>query len=347
MPTLLSSPAIIRIIIRELIFMKRKFVTEYALGFLNSYTCWVTAHGLLNDNEINQEKAEELSNCHIYAITAIPTVYFEENSIKYKDSMLSGFIYYKVNGVKKKIEFKDVPFKLTEQAISIDCKYPHKEIVSYDVDGNECRYIPAYYIAMLLNQENKCPELNNYEVLYIGQAIGNKANRTAIDRLKSHSTLQKILARTSHEFPDKEITIFMYEFKHENMFTSIDGRATEAINTNENEKRLFNAIKNLPDKKQKISLIEACLIRYFQPYYNTIFKIKFPSIKAKILSSCYNLDISGLVVEINCEDLNYRLYSPSVKSKYHHIAKVDLFHSKDRDSFFSARSLGERPDIIR
>lgn len=304
----------------------------------------VTAHQLLSGDEISQEQISALSECHIYAITAKPAPYFKENSIKYNESGLSGCLCYKINGVEKEIKFENFPWKLDKKAVSVNCKYPYKEVISYDADGIECTYIAASYLAATYLKGKT--DLNDYEVLYIGQALGNQGNRTAIDRLSSHSTLQKILARTSYEYPDKEIMIFMYEFKHENIFSSMDGRANGADNSNKNEERLFNAIKNPPSKKQKIGLIEAGLIRYFQPPYNEIYKIKFPSTKHKVLRSCYDLDISGFIVELNCENLNYYLYSKSINSTYHHIAKIDLFNSIDRSSFFSPTEFNIAPDVI-
>lgn len=47
----------------------------------------------------------------------------------------------------------------------------------------------------------------NFEVLYVGQAFA-EGKRTAIDRLKSHSTLQKILAETMSDYPDDQVFIF-------------------------------------------------------------------------------------------------------------------------------------------
>ncbi len=326
--------------------MKRKFVTEYCIGYLNSYSAMVTAHQLSSGAKMTPEQISSFSDCHIYAITARPTPYFKKDSIKYCDEKLSGSICYKIDGVEKEIEFNNYKWKLDSNAVSVECKYPYKEVISYDKDGNECStYVPATYLASVYLSKNR-NDLNDYEVLYIGQSLGSQGNKNALDRLSSHSTLQKILARTSYEYPDKEIVIFMYEFKHDRMYSSIDGRASNADNSDKNETRLFNAMENPPDKKQKIGLIEAGLIRYFQPPYNEIYKIKFPSTKHRVLNSCYNLDISGFIVEINCENLNYFLHSKSITSSYHHIAKIDLFNSIDRSSFFSPTEFKISPDVI-
>ncbi|HHO8801603.1 TPA: hypothetical protein ACRX2X_005773, partial [Klebsiella pneumoniae] len=185
--------------------MKRKFVTEYSIGYLNSYTGMITAHQLMNADKMTPKQNAELAECHIYAITAIPSSYFKQHSLKHDANGLSGCLCYKIEGVEKEIEFQNFPWVLDDNAVSIDCKYPFKEVISYDANGKECAYIPANYLSsVFLNRQGRT-ELNDYEVLYIGQAIGNTGNRTAIDRLSSHATLQKILAKTAYDYPDKEI----------------------------------------------------------------------------------------------------------------------------------------------
>lgn len=317
------------------------------MGYLNSYTAMVAPHELFSGNKLSSKQISELSKCHIYAITAKPTLYFKENSIKYDDSGLSGVLCHKVDGIEKQIEFEYFPWKLDKEAVSVRCQYPYKEVKSYDAEGNECTYMPASLVGMRLSTLiSEKTDLNDYEILYIGQAIGNQGNRNAIDRLSNHSTLQKILARTSYEYPDKEIMIFMYEFEHDRVFSCMDGGAACADSSSKNSERLLNTMYNPPNKRQKIGLIEAALIRYFQPPYNEIYKTKFPSIKHKVLKSCYDLDISGLVVELDCENLNYFLYSKSVNSHYHHLIKIDLFKSIDRASFFSKTGFTALPGVI-
>lgn len=329
--------------------MKRKYVTEYAIGYMNSYTSMITAHQLLKGGILKEEDKENLSKCHIYIIAARPSPYFDPDSLIHKNNKLSGKLCYKINGNEHKIDFDGYPWRLEDDAISVDCRYPFKEIWSLNSEGQEVTYVPASLLASAYSysHEKNISDLKKYEVLYVGQALGDQGNRSALDRLKSHSTLQKILAMTSHDYPDKEVMIFMYQFEHTQMLTSIDGRAKDADNTEKNESRLMNAMRNPPEKKQKIGMIEAGLIRYFKPHYNEIFKIKFPSAKHKILKSCYSLDISGLAIELDSSDLNYHLYSESIPPKSHHIAQIDLVSSQNRMSFFFATGFSNNPEIIK
>lgn len=328
--------------------MNRKFVTEYALGYLNSYTSMVTAHQLLLGGRVDPVDQENLAKCHIYIIAARPEPFFKPETLKHENNMLSGTVCYRVDGKEKDIPFEGYPWQLDDEESTIDCKYPYKEICSFNPDGQEGTYVAASMLTLRYLREDGsgANDLNLYEVLYVGQSVG-QGNRSASERLRNHSTLQKILALTNYDYPDKEIMIFMYQFENDQIFTSIDGRAKDANNSDKNELRLMNAINNPPNKQQKIGMIEAGLIRYFQPHYNEMFKIKFPSTKYKTLKSCYDLDVSSLVIELNCEDLNYFLYSSVVKPRSHHIAKFDLVASQKRFSFFHATGFEEMPDIIK
>lgn len=325
---------------------KRKYITEYAISFCSGDWSMMTAHQLMSDGVPDNASKEILDKCHIYVIASRPSSSFKESSFEYKDGKISGDILYKINGVEHSLSFSDMDYPLLDGATHLKISpYPHKELLSCDDNDDVKRYFPADVLATIINSKEDLGVFNTFKVLYVGQSFGN-GNRTALDRLKSHSTLQKILARTPYEYPDQEIVIFTFHYDDPQMVSSMDGRAEGAINSDENERRLFNAIENPPDKKQQISLIEAGLIRYFQPPYNEMFVYKFPSTKLKVLKSCYDLDISGLFVEINTEEYEFYLYSDKVKPSLHHMAQFDLLAPKDRASFFNIAGINSNPDVI-
>ena len=325
--------------------MKRKYVTEFAVSYMNSYSIMITAYQLMKGGILKDEYRYAIDKCHIYIIAARPSPYFDPATIKHENNKLSGDVCYKIDGVENRVPFDGYRCKLEGDAVSLKCKYPFKEIWSINENGEEVTHLPASYFASTKLPHNE--DLNSYEVLYVGQALGKQGNRSALDRLKNHSTLQKILAMTNNDYPDKEIMIFMYQYEHAQVLTSIDGRAKDADNTSVNETRLMNTIQNPPEKKQRIGMIEAGLIRYFQPHYNEIFKIKFPSTKHRVLESCRKLDITGLGIELDSSDLNYYLYSHEQYKSQHHIIQIDLVSSKNRMSFFSATGFKDSPTLIK
>lgn len=323
--------------------MKRKFLTEYALEYSNSYTIQIKAHNLSKSKEIRSELIDKLNTCHIYFITKRPKLYFRKDSLICDENGLRGDICYRINGKEQARDFS-IPDKLEQKSLSISCEYPYNELtINYknkkgvtDVLCKICADTIAYNLK----------KLNDYEVLYIGQSIGKNCDRNALDRLKSHSTLQEILAETSYHDHDSEIMLFMYAFEYERLLSGTDGANNSVNNSNENIERLLNSLENPPVEKQKIALIEAGLIRYFQPFYNEKYKSNFPDDKHKILQTCSSLDISGLVIQLNCSDYNYSLYSKSVELKNFHIITIDLLKKNDRISFFYSTDIKNIPGII-
>ena len=71
------------------------------------------------------------------------------------------------------------------------------------------------------------------KILYIGQSYGKAGERNAIQRLASHSTLQKILADTLNRDIEKEIAVTLWEFTPR-LISSIDGRSKKYL-TSEKE----------------------------------------------------------------------------------------------------------------
>ena len=94
----------------------------------------------------------------------------------------------------------------------------------------------------------------------------------------------------------------------------------------------------------QIALIEAGLIRYFQPAYNDKFKKRFPHPTQKILSEIYSIDFGALTVELNTEPVNVRLYSPSRAAGFYHMASVDLHDPAVRSSFFNIMNVEDGLD---
>jgi len=325
--------------------MKRKNVTEYALGYMNSYTSMMTAYQLMSGWKVINDQ-DQLDKCHIYIIASRPNPYFISDDLKHDGKFLSGKIGYKVSGVECRVDFDDFPFELSDGAIEIRCNYPFRELWTHNSAGEQVHYLSATHFASILGAKKYDGVLNRFEVLYVGQAIG-QGNRSAQQRLTSHATFQKIMAISSHDTPDDELVVFMFQFDHEQIFTSMDGRAIGAIADESNERRLMGAIRNPPEKKQKIAMVEAGLIRYFQPFYNEVFKTKFPSTKHKTLSSCKKLDVSALVVELDTSDLGFTLCSPTIKANDHHLANYDLVNLESRLSFFDTTGAAKFPGVIK
>lgn len=301
------------------------------------------------DGTMLPEYAEVSENCHIYLICRRPGFSYSPSSFRYIDGKISGDLIYKVDGVSHKIPF-ETEFPLLEGAIDIALSpYPHREIQTKDKNDEIVRYLPATALGIGIGVHVRERSLSDLEVLYVGQAYAD-GKRSALDRLKRHSTLQKILANAQYNMPDDEIFVLTFEYAPYSVVTMFDGRAKDPIQGEDDEKRFVSILENPLTQHQQICLAEAGLIRYFQPKYNEIYKESFPASDLKILSECYDLDFSALAVEINTEELEFNLYSRSIFPRGHHIAQFDLIDPSKRLSFFSLEGQSgnaiARPDVI-
>ena len=192
---------------------------------------------------------------------------------------------------------------------------------------------PAWVLSIASALEDDT--LRDMEVIYVGQAYGD-GSRTALDRLRSHSTLQRILAESAATRPDDEVILLLFKYEPATLFTHMDGITNDGITGAGDHEHFMSLVDNPLSERQEISLAEAGLIRYFAPHYNEVYKTSFPSEGQKLLDECYRLDFAGLIVEIDTEDVGLRLWSPATPGKgRHHIAKFDLHDPTTRRSFFS------------
>jgi len=312
---------------------QRKFLSEFAVNLFTSRWLLIPSSQITSDGEMANDAAEVSKNCHIYLICERPALSFEKSSFSHEGGRLTGNLIHRIEGVEHKTPFEQ-EFPLLDGAIELRLSsYPHREVQTFNDRGECIRYLPASAISFKQRPHDLNHLFRKLKVLYIGQAFGG-GNRTAIDRLRSHSTLQKILAEASYDSPDSEIMVLMIEYEQYRVISSIDGRAKEAIRDERDQKRFVSIIDNPLKKGQQISLAEAALIRYFQPKYNKIYKKKFPSRELKVLAQCYEYDFSALAVEINTDELRLTLYSDSVQPAMHHTANIDLVDHEERAGFF-------------
>lgn len=314
----------------------KKYISDFAVGLYSGSWVMISASELLSGKNFSTEQSvsqEVVNKSHIYIITKIPKFYYIKNSVSYEDGILSASVGYKYNGKEKLIKQKG-SFPLEYGATNLKVSdYPHREIITFNDKNEDVFHLPASAIGINSGRFEGNKDVTDLEVLYVGQAFGD-GSRNTFDRLKSHSTLQKILADCSSNYPDDEVYILSFEYMPYQIFTLMDGKTKVKTTAEDDSQRFYSIIDNPLSEYQQVCLTEAGLIRYFQPKYNKIYKKNFPSSSYKILEDCYKLDFSGLIVEINTEELNFFLYSDSAKKNFHHIAKINLIDHQDRYGFF-------------
>jgi hypothetical protein len=328
---------------------KRKFLSEFAVSLFSSRFLMIPASEVGTDGELGTLEAEIAARSHIYLICKRPGFTYCPETFSYAEGTLSGKLQYKVRGKSKNIEFS-IPFPLVDGAVSVGVSpYPHREIQTRDASGEGVRRLPASMLSLGMAQSLGNDDFRNLEVLYVGQAYA-EGRRTAFERIRSHSTLQKILAQVHYSDPDAEVYVLVFEYPQYRLITRMDGMAKEAISDDRDSDRFSSILDQPLTAHQQISLVEAGLIRFFEPIYNEIYKATFPSPTQKILQSCFQLDFSALVVEIDTSEIGMCLFSESIGPNSHHIAQFNLIDPTERMSFFAMitedGSVVSAPDVI-
>jgi hypothetical protein len=313
---------------------KRKYLSEFAVGLFSARWLMMPANQVSSDGTMGPKYAEVSKRCHIYLICARPSMSYDASSFSFVNGTLSVDMIYRKKGDAVRIPYRG-PFPLYDGAVALRVSdYPHRELHTLDADGQIVRFMPAHALAVQMGAHFPDEALRNLEVLYVGQAYAD-GNRSAHDRLRSHGTLQKILADIQYSRPDDEAWVLMFEYGPYQVISSFDGMAKGTIDGPEDSARFHSIFDNPLTEHQRICLAEAGLIRYFKPSYNEIYKESFPSNNQKILAACFELDFSGLAVEINTDELSFNLCSGVVRPREHHLAQFDLVDRGQRASFFS------------
>lgn len=285
----------------------------------------------LTGDEIPPEVAQT-DDLHIYLICRRPAVSLVPDTLNHDGENLSGELRFQVEGTAHHSPFTfpaEIPADFTVRS----SEYPFRKIELVEAGGGVEFTIQAWLLPFLTAHAD--PRIANLEVVYVGQAFGD-GNRTAFDRLRSHSTLQKILADCNAKRPDDEVVILMFKYELNGVISlfSPGQKSQEEMDADKNH--WVSIHQNPIPEKHQISIAEAGLIRYFRPFYNKHFTDQFPVERQKLLEECYQLDFSALTIEINTEDLGARIFSSERGPGQHHIANFDLHDLSVRRSFFSS-----------
>jgi len=150
------------------------------------------------------------------------------------------------------------------------------------------------------------PNKLKYKVLYIGQAYGKRGEKSAIDRLSSHETLQKILINSQRDYPEYEIKIMLLEMAYRLGFGIAHPKTPVQVTSTTDDQHIESVVTNLPIEQQVINITEAAIINYFKPFYNSTFIENFPSDKHKSYHQYYEILLLNLIWgSIIFRSLNY------------------------------------------
>lgn len=319
---------------------RRKHITELALSFYSDGMLLLHPKDISNIDQSPPEHVELAESCHIYLIVTRPRVAFVPGSITVSDGKTTGRFRYFKDGVATEIGFW-LAGEANADVIQIS-DYPHTKL-SLVKNGEAFFTAPAHLLSMMCDHVDD-PSIRDLQVVYVGMSYAD-GNRSAKDRLLSHSTLQQVLADLNNDAPDKEALIIMSQYAAPQTFITFDGR-DKSLKLEDDRDVMADLQKQQAEITEdlQIALIEAGLIKYFQPAYNEKYKQRFPHPTQKILKEVYEIDFGGLVVEINTEDINGRLLSQARNAGFYHIASFDLHDPETRRSFFNVMNVANGSD---
>lgn len=336
--------------------MTNEFMSNMALDFACGSFLFLPANAIYK--KLSDTANTIAKKCHIYMIVEVPKAHIDPTSLKFEKIDGNKITYsfdlvYFIGSEEKKVSIESKNeheyIHLIDNEVGIrvsDC--PHRNLEAFDSLGVKT----TIYDINAFIHSFQVTELTTAKVLYVGQAYGSNGNRSALDRLVSHKTLQKILADYQEDELNKSILVGMFEFSPARMMESFNGALNIDYRQEEEEKRIQKAIDGEILIKEQIAIIEASIIRYFVPKYNILLKNNLPSKESMILAKCYEYDFSALSVTIwtkieSVPAIDFNLYSDNVSKNSCHLIKIDLHNPEDRKQFFMLGESLFETDLIR
>ncbi|TGL36988.1 hypothetical protein EHQ52_03710 [Leptospira koniambonensis] len=316
---------------------EQKYRTEIA------YTKYVKNYVLLRAHEIYIKSTYEsykeiLENSHVYLICSRPRLKIREETFHtdlvnlYFDIELCSSLDKNFKTVSVVIEksrivsFSDVSFEIDKESES--------DII-INREGFTSVKTSIHYFLNQTEEYLKLKDELNLKIEYIGRSYGEDGNRVSFSRINGHEKLQRVLAEFAHKNRNSEISILFIEFSDAQLILSIDGIGNPTTSDQESTKHAAEAINHNFDPKFGIYLAEACLIRYFEPDYNKVYKEKFPSKNSATLSELANLDIQSAIIEISLNKASFMLFSNKIAALQDHIINFSIQTENDRKNIFT------------
>lgn len=307
--------------------MPSRYVSEFGLAME------LGLHHLVQPAELNElEKTFDPNEppFHIYMVGSIPRMAIRPDECVVEERGVS-IVVTIADGGKEHRERINLAHPIGRRIDRVESDWPHG-VVSFMSGAERVWGGKVPFLAKAL------PSLQPhfvFDVLYVGQAFGADGKRCATDRLRSHSTLQQILAEVAQRRPDKEIWLLLCRF-NELLLTSFDGTVAKTPGAIEADAgRLERVLDHSFAEDQLIAVTEAALINFFQPPYNKMFRAKFPSVEHTSYSDCFKLDLNSVWVALNTTDLELQLHSDATGAASEHVAKFQFHRTEDRLAMFS------------
>jgi hypothetical protein len=310
----------------------KKYFTEFALNIFSAEPTMVAPANLDKLAQEPPEVRERIKDANIYLILKRPRISIVPKLLRIEDRRIVGELAVQLPDESRPFPFT-IRAELPETVKAVrTAGYPHTKLSLLDATEEVLMTYPIAYL--MRSAVADLGGLDNQEVVYVGQAFGAAGERTAVERLSSHSTLQKILADITANEPHMEVLLALYSFGFDRFFLTMDGTTPVLTDEKTDYEHRKKVLESQFKRSMRISMAEAALIRYFEPKYNKVYTKDFPHNRLKMLQKLYDLDVAALIVEASVEDHGMRLFSSKQPPNWHHVAKFDLHDKASRKSFF-------------
>ena len=297
----------------------RKKETELALAMVNKNS------RILLQNQLDLIDKEELKP-HIYMVLTRPRSIIVRDSFNIDGEFFSGIIEVQYPERTERFNFRE-KHQFGTGNIRIETNYPFNSFKLIDNENDETVF--DCMVSWFLHDISKIKDVLPLKVAYVGQSYGDYGERKVDKRLVSHKTLQEIYSDIINAEPDKEVQLYVSEFSCELVGTHIKDSIPSSVTCFQ-----YDADDSI-DHRLVINLVEASLIRYFQPEYNEKFKYNFPSKEHVSYREAYELDFNMIRVEVGSPFEPFcLLFSQSVKAQWHHICEYHFHNLDERKCMF-------------
>jgi hypothetical protein len=212
------------------------------------------------------ERHPELSNCHHYAICRRPRISVQPISL-HSDVLALQFSADHGDGDPAVLEV-DIPTQIPSGAQFDNSAFPASVRILGESNDVLFEERAAGLLTGIMSNTDRDTRLQcdldflDLTVVYIGQALGPGERRSAVDRLVSHSTLQKILADTLTHMPHLDVWIVLMAFDGFSALSAF-GLWEGSLGSARSEEHLENLLTNPLRGGQLANLVEGALIAYF------------------------------------------------------------------------------------
>lgn len=213
------------------------------------------------------------NNQYLYMILEIPEYYIESYQLLPEQNKCL------------KIHLESNDGKIIENIFYFGDKDVHNKAIDIKKKGKELAIgKDVYPVHEILLTDGLLIEA---ELLYIGKGIKS----SAIERLRNHSTLQKILAKNNDKIPRKEIWIVTFSINEK--------KYLETYSPLELSNNKLSSFGDYSRKESLVNITEASLINYFKPMYNTEFtKNVVPSSNHISYNEYYEKKVNSMIINL-------------------------------------------------